>query len=218
MKTKVATGLWWLMALGSVSIAAISYRYLLPHPFVSPDIAKNLMARPWLVVHAVAASTALILGPTQFLPRLRAKAPGFHRWTGRTYVCACLVGGASGLLLAAGTDAGPLAQAGFATLAVAWIVANVQAWRLALAGRYAEHRRWMVRSFAMTFAAVTLRVYLPFGAMLAHDFMAAYRAIAWLSWVPNLIVAEIYLRRPHAARRAGGVQALAGSIRSQRLP
>jgi len=202
--SKVSASLWTLMTLGSLMIAVVSYRYFLPHVQIPPDIGRNLMARPWLFVHAGMASTALLLGPFQFIASIRARAPKVHRWIGRTYVFASLVAGVAGLLLASGTDAGPVAQAGFGLLAVAWLFATAQAWRLAMAGRYAEHRRWMVRSFAMTFAAVTLRLYVPIGMALGVDFMEAYRAISWLCWVPNLMVAELYLNwprvRPQLAR------------------
>ena len=193
MNGKLSTTSWRLLLVGSLLIAVGSYRYLLPHPLIPPNIGENLMLKPWIIVHAGVASTALLLGPFQFIAKLRAQRPRLHRWMGRTYVVACLAGGASGLLLAAGCRAGPIAQAGFGLLAVCWLFANVQAWRLALAGRYAEHRRWMVRSFAMTFAAVTLRLYLPIAPMMGHDFMTAYVAISWLAWVPNLMVAELYL-------------------------
>ena len=60
----------------------------------------------------------------------------------------------------------------------------------------------MIRSWAMTFAAVTLRLYLPIPPMLLHmSFMDGYRAIAWLAWVPNLLVAELYLRGALRSRR-----------------
>ena len=193
MNGKISTTSWWLLLIGSLLISVGSYRYLLPHPLIPPNVGQNLMVKPWIIVHAGAASTALLLGPFQFIARLRAKRPRLHRWMGRTYVIACLAGGASGLLLAAGSSAGPIAQAGFGLLAVCWMIANVQAWRLALAGRYAEHRRWMVRSFAMTFGAVTLRLYLPIAPIMGYDFMTAYVAISWLAWVPNLMVAELYL-------------------------
>ena len=193
MNSKVSTTSWWLLMVGALLIAVSSYRYLAPHPLIPPNIGANLMAKPWIFVHAGAASTALLLGPFQFIARLRARRPKLHRWMGRTYVAACLAGAASGLLLAAGCTAGPIAQAGFGLLAVCWFVANLQAWRLALAGRFAEHRRWMVRSFAMTFGAVTLRLYLPIAPAMGYDFMPAYVAISWLAWVPNLMVAELYL-------------------------
>lgn len=195
MTRRLSAALWGLAAFLSLGVALFSYRLLAPHPFVSPDVAANVFARPWLVVHAGMAATALLVGPFQFLPKLRAQRRRLHRWMGRVYVFACLLGGGSGVALAFGTTAGPIAATGFGLLGVAWIFATAQAWRLAVAGRIAEHRRWMIRSFAMTFAAVTLRLYLPIAPILGYDFMAAYRLIAWLAWVPNLMVAELYLAR-----------------------
>ena len=118
-----------------------------------------------------------------------------HRWLGRTYVFACLTGGVGGLILAFGSTAGPIATAGFGGLAVIWIISNIQGWRAARARRFDAHRAWMIRSFALTFAAVTLRLYLPLIPFTGVPFVVGYRAISFLAWVPNLIAAEIYLRR-----------------------
>ena len=202
MSRKVNT-LWIMGAVLSLGVALFSYRYLLPHPPVaSPDILGNLLARPWLPIHAGFAATALIVGPFQFLPGLRARRPGLHRIVGRTYVVACLVAAVAGLLLATRTTAGPVAGWGFGALAVCWFFATSRAVMLAIQGRIAEHRQWMIRSWAMTFAAVTLRLYLPIPPMLLHmSFMDGYRAIAWLAWVPNLLVAELYLRGALRSRR-----------------
>ena len=83
-------------------------------------------------------------------------------------------------LLATRTTAGPVAGWGFGALAVCWFFATSRAVMLAIQGRIAEHRQWMIRSWAMTFAAVTLRLYLPIPPMLLHmSFMDGYRAIAW---------------------------------------
>ena len=202
MSRKVNT-LWIMGAVLSLGVALFSYRYLLPHPPVaSPDILGNLLARPWLPIHAGFAATALIVGPCQFLPGLRARRPGLHRIVGRTYVVACLVAAVAGLLLATRTTAGPVAGWGFGALAVCWFFATSRAVMLAIQGRIAEHRQWMIRSWAMTFAAVTLRLYLPIPPMLLHmSFMDGYRAIAWLAWVPNLLVAELSLRGALRSRR-----------------
>jgi hypothetical protein len=50
----------------------------------------------------------------------------------------------------------------------------------------------MTRSYALIFAAVTLRLQLViFQVAFGIEEMAAYQATAWASWVPNLIIAEI---------------------------
>ncbi|HEY1928569.1 MAG TPA: DUF2306 domain-containing protein [Caulobacteraceae bacterium] len=190
----------WPLALvfaGAVGVGVVSYRYLVPGaPGGAPPILANGFARyGFLTVHAGFAATALILGPFQFLRRLRQGRPTLHRWIGRTYAVCSLAGGSAGLVLAFGAKTGPVSTAGFGSLAVLWLSATGLAWRAALGRRFAEHRRWMIRSYAMTFAAVTLRIYLPFAFLSPWGYDNAYRAISFLAWVPNLIVAEAYLRR-----------------------
>ena len=158
-------------------------------------IEGNLFIEPWLMVHVAGAATALFLGPWQFSSRLRNRLPTLHRWIGRTYVVSCLVGGAAGFLLALGASTGPMSTIGFGSLAILWIVTTSLAWRRAVQGRFIEHRAWMIRSFALTFAAVTLRLYLPLIFVFQVGFDDAYRAISFLCWVPNLLVAELYLRK-----------------------
>ena len=202
MNPRLTKVLWLTGAVSSVLIALISYRYFVPAIPAPDSITSNPMAHPWLWVHAGFAATALLVGPWQFLSRVRARWPKVHRWTGRIYVFACLIGGFAGLLIASGSTAGPIARAGFGLLAVVWLGVNVQAYRLALARRFPEHREWMIRSFALTFAAVTLRIEMPLAAVLHLDPLASYRAISWLAWVPNLALAELYLRGLPLRRRS----------------
>jgi uncharacterized membrane protein len=189
---------WLLVGLLCLGIAAWSAKYLI-HPPQSPKEALgNPWGVPWLFVHVAGAVTALVLGSFQFLPRLRLRREGGwgppHRWVGRVYVLGCLVGGAAGLILSLRSSAGPIATAGFGSLAVIWITVNLLGWRAAVQGRLVEHRRWMIRSWALTLAAVTLRLYLPLVMVLDLDFLPAYRAISFLAWVPNLMLAELWLR------------------------
>jgi len=185
-------------ALLSVAVALVSYRYVAQGGPMPQNVAHNRFVQPWIIIHAGAAATALLSGPLHLLQTLRQHRPRAHRWVGRVYVAGCLVGGGSGLVLAAGVSEGPVAQAGFACLGVLWITVTVQGWRSARARRWADHRRWMVRSFALTFAAVTLRLYIPIALALGLDFSSAYRAIAWLAWVPNAIATKFYLNRQRA--------------------
>lgn len=186
---------WAIIALICAALALISFRYLLRVGAVPPLIANNLFIEPWLMVHVAGAATALLIGPTQFSSRLRIRFATVHRWIGRVYVVSCLVGGAAGFVLALGASTGPISTIGFGTLAILWMVTTSLAWRRAIQGRFVEHRAWMIRSFALTFAAVTLRLYLPLHMFFGMAFDDAYRAISFLCWVPNLLVAELYLRK-----------------------
>jgi len=146
------------------------------------------------LTHVGTGITALLLGGIQFVTRQGVRRR-WHVAAGRIYVVACLLGAASGLVIAQFSFAGPVAAAGFSGLAVAWFATTALGLRDILAGRVAAHRRWMVRSFALTLAAVTLRLMLPMPPLVGLDFTEGYRAISFLCWIPNLVVAELWLAR-----------------------
>lgn len=157
----VATRGWTILKrtvifLGSV-IALGAYRYLFGAIAIPSTVLANRYFYGWLFVHAASAATALPIGPLQFIDRLRERRPPVHRAIGVIYVAACLAGGLSALPLAIGTSAGRFASAGFIALAAEWIGTTVIAVERVKAGEIAARRRWMVRSFASTLAALTLR-------------------------------------------------------------
>ncbi|QTC93288.1 DUF2306 domain-containing protein [Brevundimonas goettingensis] len=184
---------WLLIALMCLGIAGYASKYLIHPPRTAEEALGNPLGVPFLVIHVAGAVTALVLGSLQFIPALRrARSP--HRWVGRVYVLGVLVGGAAGLILSTRSFAGPIATAGFGGLAVLWIVFTLLGWRAAVQGRFADHRRWMIRSWALTLAAVTLRIYLPLVQVAELDFLPWYQAISFLCWVPNLLLAEVWVR------------------------
>jgi uncharacterized membrane protein len=192
--SRSATAAWSLAALLSIGIALFSYRYVVGIGPLGDNVLANLFSRPWLALHALGGATALLVGAFQLLPALRRRR-ALHRWLGRIYAPACILGGVAGFVLAFGTTAGPIAGVGFGLLAPIWIYTTVQGWRTARARDFDAHRRWMIRSFALTFAAVTLRLYLPLGMIAGLTFEQIYVATAWISWIPNLLVVELWMRR-----------------------
>lgn len=197
---------WGLLALSALAIGLFSLRYALPGMPLPSDLPSLALSPRPFVVHAVSASLALVLGPLQFVPAWRARFPALHRWVGRACVLSVAVAWLSSLPLAVNAMTGAVAAAGFFALGLAWIVATGMGLARALQRRFAEHRRWMLRSFALTAAAITLRIYL--GASMAADIDVAvsYPFIAWLCWVPNMLVAEWYLRRGGRTQREPALQ------------
>jgi uncharacterized membrane protein len=194
-------GGWLLLALLATVIGAVSLRYgLMDRALVPPELRASFDLRPvTFVTHALGASVALLIGPWQLLGRLRVRRPWLHTLFGRIYAAAVLVAGVAAVPMALGSFAGPVAAAGFAALAGAWIYCTGRGVLAARGGRLHEHRRWMLRSVALTLAALTLRLYLPIPPLLGWDYVEGYRAIAWACWLPNLLVAEAWVR----VRRVG---------------
>ena len=186
-----------LLVLLTGEVAAVSLlRYFTGLQTPPEVVTDNAFAHPFLLLHVAAGVTALVLAPIQLVPRIRERIPALHRASGRIYAVACAIGAPAGFMLALGTTAGPIAGAGFAVSALLWPVFTFLGIKAAIDGRLDDHRAWMIRSFAITSTAITLRLMLPFaGLVLAVPFFPAYRVIAWLSWLTNLAIAELYLRR-----------------------
>ncbi|MER7672832.1 DUF2306 domain-containing protein [Kitasatospora sp. NPDC096128] len=187
---------WAVMAVLSTLIVLVSARYLSfdPDTYFSEQRATYLAHQLPLGIHIFGALVALALGPWQFSARLRRRSPRRHRRIGVTYLLGCLVGGIGALLLAPVAYGGAVARLGFACLGAAWLATGGTGLRMILHRRVEDHRRWMVRSFALTFAAVTLRLMLVAAKVAQLDFRASYMVIAWLCWVPNLLLAWWFTR------------------------
>ncbi|MFT4166916.1 MAG: DUF2306 domain-containing protein [Microlunatus sp.] len=183
------------LGVGGYAVALVASGFRL----VPGEIAANRFPTPLgLRIHIVASGLALLSGPFQFARGLRTRLPMVHRWLGRTYVVSCLVGGVSGGAIALFSTSGLIAGFGFLCLAICWVGATLMGFAAIRGGDVGRHRRWMIRSFALTYAAVMLRIYLPIAMELGMQFAHAYPAIAWLCWLPNLVVAQWLINRPVA--------------------
>lgn len=195
---------WWVVLVLSLLIAAYGANYASRGEAAFIDeLAASFRARPWAIIsHATFGTLALLTGPLQFRADLRARFPRFHRVLGRAYVVAALGTGTTGLFMAAFSFGGMVTHLGFGTLAVLMLTSTGMAFARIKAGDVTGHRAWMLRSFALMFAGVMLRIELPLLiAAYNGQFEPAYRIVAWLSWVPNVVWAEWWLRRRGVAVR-----------------
>lgn len=190
--SSIIKGTLYLLAFGVAGYAAFAYSVLPLGSLVHPDMKANFLSHSTgIYTHVFASIVALVLGPFQFSANLRQKHTDLHRWLGRTYLAVgVLVGGLSGLYMSQYAFGGPVSRLGFAVLAVLWLYTGLRAYQAVRCGAIAEHRKWMVRNFSLTIAAVTLRLYLPVSMVAGVEFSIAYPIIAWLCWVPNLVFAE----------------------------
>jgi len=190
-------GLWVVAILAACGVGVYSLRYALPGPPMPARLPNVTTHREALIIHATMASFALLAGPLQMSGWLFRRSPNLHRGIGWLYVVAVLIGWVASLPLALHAFTGAAASAGFLSLGATWLFTTLYAVVAISGGDVATHRRWMMRSYALTFAAVTLRIYLG-AAIAAGAIFAAYPYIAWACWLPNLAVAELLIRRRQA--------------------
>jgi uncharacterized membrane protein len=200
-----------MLALFAVVNALGALRYLLPHVPFPAQLDNVSQRRAALSLHAFGGAIALLAGPLQFVPPFRERNWNRHRFLGWIYCSAVLLGWCASLWIAPHSQTGWIASAGFLALGAAWIVTTGLAVRFILRGDAMRHRRWMIRSFALTAAAITLRLYLPLIFAFHWNFSIAYPAIAWLCWIPNALAAEVYLRFAPMPSRVALPASLAGS-------
>lgn len=187
----------------AIALYALSYLFRREQAF-PPNLVASFRARPWgIYPHALFGAIALALGSVQFWRGFPDSHPTFHRATGLGYVVATFVTGSAGLYMSFFAFGGTIPRVGFGLLAISVLSATALAWRRIRRRDIARHREWMLRSYALIFAAVTLRIELPILVGMFHNFTPAYTIVAWLCWLPNLVLAELYVHttRPRAAAR-----------------
>ncbi len=206
-----------ILTVGFLAFALPPYATLDPAQARLPIPAGYPWYYPMLVAHIAFGSVALLTATLQIWPWLRRHHPAVHRWSGRIYV----FGGAlpAGLTVLTITPLGvwgPNQQVANTMLALLWLATTIFGYRATRARRYAEHREWMIRSFALAFSIVANRVWSVICILVfAPEVMTAdappvdsaqlAQAIGvatWLSWVVNLLIAEWWLHRTRHRRRA----------------
>lgn len=189
---------WGAVAALSVGIALFSfppYLPLLPDVEVIPLNPGFPDAHALIIAsHAVPAGIALLVGPFQFVAPLRRRYLAAHRWVGRVYLACVAVGSIMGFAAAIVAVTGFMAQAGFVLLVALWLYSGWMAYANIRNGNVGLHRVWMVRNFALTFAAVTLRLVLVAGqALTSLPFEELYHFAIWTSVLGSLVFAEWFV-------------------------
>ena len=186
---------WGIMAALVLVLLLWSARYFLFGSDAYFERQREIYVREelWLLVHIGGMMVAAALGPFQFLRAFRDRYRSLHRTMGKVYLLSALIGGVGGLYMAQYSASGIVSDIGFSLLAIALLLVSGLAYLAIRRGAVQEHREWMTRSYALILAAVTLRLYIPFleAAFGEYD---GYAIVAWLCWVPNLVVAEWLIR------------------------
>lgn len=123
----------------------------------------------------------------------------FHKTAGKIYIFFILIFVApSGIYMGIFANGGFLSKLSFVILGCLWWYSTFKAYRLARQKRFKEHQQWMWRSFAFAVSAITLRMWKVFIVYLFHpNPMDVYQIIAWLGWIPNIILIEYLIIKKH---------------------
>lgn len=212
---------WWLPLFAAPWLLILAY---LLTAYLPPDLRTSRIpmdgdqAHYWLLVaHIGTAAVATVSGLPQFWPWLRGNHPRIHRWTGRVYLFA---GVFPSMVLAVPVAA--LSPFGFGNMSglfaldVLWVVTAVTAYRAARQRRFAQHRVWMIRNYALIVASLASRPWAVIATIVIlvqsggpgyhHDQLTVTHDIAsssvWLALASTMFVAEWWIQRRYGVVRA----------------
>lgn len=188
---------FWVMTLLAMFLFATTCVYWSFQPDVNflqtkQDLVHHGLWRTAFYIHIFGGMLCIATGPVQLFRPLRERYPALHRMLGRVYVLAVLgIAAPSGLYMAFYANGGMPAGFGFIGMSVLWFYTTWKGVQTIRRGEVRKHREWMYRSFAMTFSAVTLRLWVPV-LSLGTDLAPATIIVltAWISWLVNLLVLE----------------------------
>ncbi len=170
----------------------------LPFFGFNPEVFGRFLEYKWsLIGHISGGLLAITIGPFQFWKAFRTKYMTTHRWLGRIYLIAILVGAVSSTYLAWTTALAihwtwAISLQG---LALAWIITAIMAFRAIMKRRIQQHKEWMIKTYVVTFAFVSFR-WLDELAVTQElgTFIERGPTIIWISWVLPLFITEIILQ------------------------
>lgn len=147
--------------------------------------------------HVYTAMFVLPAGLTQFSAYIRKHYAELHRITGWVYAFTVVIlAGPSGFYMGVYANGGMISQIAFCILAVLWIYFTAMAIVRAKQNNFKSHREYLIRSFALTLSAITLRAWKYILVFLFEPRpMDVYQLVAWLGWIPNLLIAEIIITK-----------------------
>jgi hypothetical protein len=196
--------LWIIVLIGIALFSGLMftkiYPYFLPeHPLMfwstkTDAVNANAVFHWSFYIHIVSSFVVMLAGMLSFIPVKFIQKR--HGLCGKIYVLGILVLAApSGLGLALFANGGLVAKVGFTLQCIVWFLITLKAFLLAKSKKFQEHVSWTLRSYAVTLAAMSLRL----SSYLMYYFLhtkpiETYLTVVWTSWVLNLILIEIAIQ------------------------
>jgi len=145
--------------------------------------------------HIFSSVIVLFCGAFLFSAFILNRFSALHRSFGKLYVVLILfLSAPSGLVMAFYANGGLWVKISFLILTPLWWFFTYRGYTSIRKGKVNDHKTWMIRSYALTLSAISLRTYqLVLGHINLMNPEYHYLFVSWISWVGNFAIAEIYI-------------------------
>lgn len=183
------------LLLAYVTAKYLSFETNINFLLVKGELIFDSIWRPTFYIHVISGILIIAAGPLQFIPYIRKKSMLLHKVLGRIYAYGILgFAGPTGLIMAFYAEGGTSSTIAFLIMGTLWMLTTFLAIKAIINKDIVGHQKWMYRSFALSAAAVTLRLLVPIMSI-THWFDEQFIIVstAWLSWMINLGIAELII-------------------------
>jgi Predicted membrane protein (DUF2306) len=196
------------VVLALIGIGAAAERLARPGAGVGPPPSTDgseagYEQYPTLVkLHIIPGALFMILGPLQFVRRIRSRHLTFHRWSGRAFAASSLIIGITALIMGIIMPIGGVIETAATTFfALLFLFSIGRAVVLARRHDSSRHREWMLRAFAIGLAIATIRPIVVLFFVLTDLSASEFFGMAfWLGFGIHLIAAEIWIQHTRRLR------------------
>jgi len=201
MKNKTNKVSWFVFVVLAVAVGLYPLTYfIVDREFgllasKSDELLTNTLWNIGFYGHILLGGLALLIGWIQFSEKLRNANLRRHRIIGKVYIGAAVISGVCGIYIGFYATGGLITSMGFISLGIIWLLTTLKAYVAVRNKDISLHKAYMIYSYAACFAAVTLRIWLPILNIVFDNFVVAYRIVAWLCWVPNIIFAFFWVKK-----------------------
>lgn len=161
----------------------------------APELLADTLWNGMFYTHIILGGLALLIGWIQFNKKIQRTKIQLHRNIGKIYLFSVLLSGISGIYIGFLATGGWIPRIGFVCLGIVWLFTTIKGYTSIRKKDIETHQKMMIYSYAACFAAVTLRIWLPILSATMGGFLPAYKVVAWLCWVPNIIVAYFIIKQ-----------------------
>ena len=147
-------------------------------------------------IHVYSSILVLLTGFLAII-RVNFNKIKIHQYAGKAYVFLILfLAAPTGIYMGFFANGGFSSKISFVILGIFWWFSTFKAYQLIRQKKYKAHQQWMWRSFALTLSAITLRLWKWIIVYFFHpNPMDVYEIVAWLGWIPNILLIELLIRK-----------------------
>ncbi|HIP36095.1 MAG TPA: DUF2306 domain-containing protein [Crocinitomix sp.] len=187
--------IYFIYLLVLIALQYVPIKYDVAFLNIKQDEIKLTHYKIAFFSHVFSSIIVIIIGLPQFSYTLRKRFSFFHKLSGKIYISLILlIASPSGLIMAYYANGGIVSQISFILLSILWFTFTYKAYKYIKVGNWKKHKNFMLRSYALTLSAISLRLF-KWGIVSVFELapMDTYKIVSIIGWTLNLVLVEIYI-------------------------